>query len=67
MVDAPEWLVRPELSYDNGAFFARLDANRTGEGFYTCLNDASAKSQALLSIGANVSTICTPGALMGRD
>lgn len=67
MVDAPEWLVRPELSYDNGAFFARLDANRTDEGFYTCLNDASARSYALLSIGANVSTICTPGALMGRD
>ena len=43
VVDAPEWIVRSELSYDNGAFFARLDANYTDERFYTYLNDASAK------------------------
>ncbi len=51
VVDAPEWLVRSELSYDNGAFFARLDANYTGERFYTYLNDGSAKSYTLLNTG----------------
>ena len=51
VVDAPEWLVRSELSYDNGAFFARLDANYVDERFYTYLNDASAKSYTLLNTG----------------
>lgn len=40
VVDASEWLVRSELSYDNGTFFARLDANYTDERFYPSLNDA---------------------------
>ena len=51
MVDAPEWLVRSELSYDNGALFARLDANYVDERFYTYLNDASAKSYTQLNTG----------------
>ncbi|MBM0107743.1 TonB-dependent receptor [Steroidobacter sp. S1-65] len=51
VVDAPEWLVRSELSYDNGAFFARLDANYTDERFYTYLNDASADSYTLFNGG----------------
>lgn len=51
VVDAPEWLVRSELSYDNGAFFARLDANFTDERFYTYLNDASADSYTLFNTG----------------
>lgn len=51
VVDAPEWIVRSELSYDNDAFFARLDANYTDERFYTYLNDASAKSYTLLNTG----------------
>lgn len=51
VVDAPEWLVRSELSYDNGAFFARLDANYVDERFYTYLNDASAESYTLLNTG----------------
>ncbi|MDY6945881.1 MAG: TonB-dependent receptor [Pseudomonadota bacterium] len=51
VVDAPEWIVRSELSYDNGAFFARLDANYTDERFYTYLNDASAESYTLFNTG----------------
>lgn len=51
VVDAPEWLVRSELSYDNGALFARLDANYVDERFYTYLNDASAKSYTLFNAG----------------
>jgi hypothetical protein len=31
VVDAAEWFVRPELSHNNGAFLARLDANVTDE------------------------------------
>lgn len=51
VVDAPEWLVRSELSYDNDAFFARLDASYVDERFYTYLNDASAKSYTLFNTG----------------
>jgi iron complex outermembrane receptor protein len=51
VVDAPEWLLRSELSYDNDAFFARLDANYVDERFYTYLNDASARSYTLLNSG----------------
>ena len=51
VVDAPEWLFRSELSYDNGAFFARLDANYTDERYYTYLNDASANSYTLFNTG----------------
>jgi hypothetical protein len=39
VVDAAERLVRPELSCDNGTFFAQLDASFTDERFHTCLND----------------------------
>src|SRR5690606_26212221 len=38
--DAPEILFKSELSYDNGVFFAHVDANYTDERFYTYLNDA---------------------------
>lgn len=51
VVDSPELLLRSELSYDNGAFFARTDVNYTDERFYTYLNDASAKSYTLLNAG----------------
>lgn len=51
VVDSPEILLKSELSYDNGAFFARLDANYIDERFYTYLNDASAKSYTLLNTG----------------
>lgn len=36
MVDAPEWFVRPELSYHHGAFFARLDAGKKYIGIGAC-------------------------------
>jgi iron complex outermembrane receptor protein len=51
VVDAPEWLVRSELSYDNGAFFARLDANFTDERFYTYLNQGSVDAYTLFNTG----------------
>jgi iron complex outermembrane receptor protein len=49
--DAPEILLKSELSYDNGAIFAHLDANYTDERFYTYLNDGSVDAYTLLNLG----------------
>lgn len=51
VVDAPEFLVKSELSYDNGRLFARLDADYVDERFYTYLNNGSADSYTLLNAG----------------
>lgn len=49
--DAPEMLIKSELSYDNGAFFARADVNFTDERFYTYLNQGGVDSYTLLNLG----------------
>lgn len=51
VVDAPEFLVKSELSYDNGRLFARLDADYVDERFYTYLNNGSVESYTLLNAG----------------
>ncbi len=38
VVNTPKNLVKAELSYDNGALFATLSANHTGERYYTYEN-----------------------------
>jgi iron complex outermembrane recepter protein len=50
--DAPEILLKSELLYDNGSFFARADVNYTDERFYTYLNQGSVEAYTLLNIGA---------------
>ena len=51
VTDTPEMLVKSELAYDNGAFFARADVNFTDERFYTYLNEGSVDSYTLLNVG----------------
>jgi len=51
VADAPEFLLKSELSYDTEHFFARLDANFTDKRYYTYLNDAAVDSYTLLNLG----------------
>jgi iron complex outermembrane receptor protein len=41
VTDTPEILLKSELTYDNGAFFASANVNYTDERFYTYLNQGS--------------------------
>jgi iron complex outermembrane receptor protein len=50
--DAPEMMLKTELAYDNGAFFARADANYTDARYYTFLNQGSVPSYALFNASA---------------
>ena len=50
IVDTPEILLKSELTYDNGAFFASANVNYTDERFYTYLNDASVSAYTLLNL-----------------
>jgi iron complex outermembrane receptor protein len=47
VVNAPEFLLRSELSYDTGSYYARFDANYTAKRYYTYTNDNAAPSYAL--------------------
>ena len=50
--DAPEMLLKTELTYDNGMFFARADANYTDGRYYTFLNQGSVPSYTLFNASA---------------
>ena len=52
--DAPELMFKSELTYDNGRFFARVDASYTDERFYTYLNDGSVSAYTLVNAGVGV-------------
>ena len=52
MVDTPEILLKSELTYDNGAFFASANVNYTDERFYTYLNQGSVDAYSLVNLGA---------------
>jgi iron complex outermembrane receptor protein len=41
VVDAPEIMLKSELTYDTGAFFARVDGSYVDERYYTYLNQGS--------------------------
>ncbi|MBC7984014.1 MAG: TonB-dependent receptor, partial [Candidatus Obscuribacterales bacterium] len=49
VADAPELLIKAELAYDNGSFFARTDANHTGKRYYSYLNVGSVDAYTLLN------------------
>ncbi len=49
--DAPEILLKSELTYDNGYFLARADVNYTDERFYTYLNEGGVGDYTLLNLG----------------
>jgi iron complex outermembrane receptor protein len=50
--DAPEMMLKTELTYDNGTFFARADANYTDGRYYTFLNQGSVPSYTLFNASA---------------
>jgi iron complex outermembrane recepter protein len=50
--DAPEMMLKTELTYDNGMFFARADANYTDGRYYTFLNQGSVPSYTLFNASA---------------
>ncbi len=52
--DAPEMLLKTELTYDNGMFFARADANYTDGRYYTFLNQGSVPSYTLFNASAGL-------------
>jgi iron complex outermembrane receptor protein len=49
VVDAPEIMLRSELVWDTGRFFAKLDGNHVGERFYTYLNQGSVDAYTLVN------------------
>lgn len=54
VVDSPEWLLKSELAYDTGRFFARLDGSYVDERFYTYLNQGSADSYTLFNLSTGL-------------
>ena len=52
VVDTPEILLKSELTYDNGAFFASANVNYTDERFYTYLNQGSVDAYTLVNLAA---------------
>lgn len=52
VVDTPEIMVRSELAFDTGRYFARLDANYVDERFYTYLNQGSVAAYELFNLSA---------------
>ncbi|MCS6946413.1 MAG: TonB-dependent receptor [Steroidobacteraceae bacterium] len=51
VVDTPELLLKSELTYDNGRFFARLDGSFVDERYYTYLNQGSVDSYSVFNAG----------------
>jgi iron complex outermembrane receptor protein len=49
--DAPEILLKTELAYDDGGFFARLGANYVDERFYTYLNQGGVDAYTVVNGG----------------
>lgn len=49
--DAPRLVLRSELAYDTGIFWAKLGASHVGRRYYSYLNDASAPAYTLFNLG----------------
>lgn len=52
VTDTPEILLKSELTYDNGGFFASANVNYTDERFYTYLNQGSVDAYTLVNLAA---------------
>jgi len=52
VVDTPQILLKSELTYDNGVFFASANVNYTDERFYTYLNQGSVDAYSLVNLAA---------------
>ncbi len=65
VVNSPEWLVKGDVTYDDGNFFAKLGASYTGERYFTFLNDdVNGKVDAYTLVEASIGYRFTDGALL---
>jgi iron complex outermembrane recepter protein len=65
VVNSPEWLVKGDVTYDNGNFFAKLGASYTGERYFTYLNDdANGKVPSYTLVEATIGYRFTAGTLL---
>ena len=51
-VDTPQHLLKVELGYDNGAFFAKAGAHYTSKRYFTYTNDQSVPGYTLVDLSA---------------
>lgn len=52
VVDAPQTLFKSTLGYDDGRWFANLEADYMAQRYYTYLNDAAVPARTLVNLGA---------------
>lgn len=52
VVDAPKLMVKSELAWDNGDFFARVDGSHIGKRYYTYLNQGGVNAYELFNASA---------------
>jgi iron complex outermembrane receptor protein len=52
VVDAPEIMVKSELAWDTGTFFARIDGSYVGKRYYTYLNEGGVNAYELFNASA---------------
>lgn len=65
VVNTPQWLVKGDVTYDDGNFFAKLGASYTGERYFTYLNDdVNGKVDAYTLIEATVGYRFTQGTIL---
>jgi iron complex outermembrane recepter protein len=65
VVNTPEWLVKGDVTYDDGNFFAKLGASYTGERYFTYLNDdVNGKVPSYTLVEASIGYRFTDGALL---
>jgi iron complex outermembrane recepter protein len=65
VVNTPEWLVKGDVTYDDGTFFAKLGASYTGERSFTFLNDdVNGKVDAYTLVEATIGYRFTEGTLL---
>ena len=65
VVNTPEWLVKGDVTYDNGNLFAKLGASYTGERYFTFLNDdVNGKVPSYTLVEATIGYRFTQGTLL---
>jgi iron complex outermembrane receptor protein len=65
VVNSPEWLVKGDVTYDDGNFFAKVGASYTGERYFTFLNDdVNGKVDGYTLVEASLGYRFTDGTLL---
>jgi len=52
VVDSPRWMLKSELSYDDGTFYGHIGMDYFAKRYYTYLNDNYAGAYAIWNLGA---------------